>query len=115
MLQRGNMKKSLGWERCRFLLLFAVASLTWMVGTPVAHAQVLYGSLVGAVTDPSGAAIPSAAITLTNKETGVSRDLKTDDGGRYSAVNVLPGKYNIKVVVQGFRTFTETDIDITPN
>ena len=43
-----------------------------------ARAQVLYGSVVGSIEDPSGAAVPNVAVTLTNKETGQVRDSKTD-------------------------------------
>src|SRR6476659_7345721 len=70
------------------------------------HAQVLYGSVVGGVTDQSDASVPNSTVTLTSKETGQSRDTTSDASGRYSFVNVLPGRYDIKVVGAGFRTFT---------
>jgi outer membrane receptor protein involved in Fe transport len=81
---------------------------------PVA-AQVLYGSVVGTVTDPSGATIPNAAVTLTSKVTGVNRAEKTDEGGRYSFVNVLPGAYDVTVTASGFRSFVARELEVTPN
>ncbi len=80
-----------------------------------ASGQVLYGSVVGTVTDPTGAVIPNATITLTSNETGLSKEAKSDEGGRYSIVNVLPGKYSARVVATGFRTFAQTSIDVSPN
>src|SRR3569832_1176643 len=80
-----------------------------------AAAQVLYGSVIGTVTDQSDAVIPRAAVTITSKETGLTRSATTDDGGRYSFVNVLPGRYDVKVVAQGFRTFAANDFDVSPN
>jgi hypothetical protein len=76
---------------------------------------VLYGSVIGGVTDQSDASVPNATVTLTSKETGQSRDTTSDASGRYSFVNVLPGRYDIKVVGAGFRTFTTTDVDVSPN
>ena len=78
-------------------------------------AQVLYGSIIGMITDQSDSVVPAAKVTLTSKETGVSREVSADDAGRYSFVNVLPGKYDAKVVATGFRTHAQTDIDVTPN
>jgi len=46
------------------------------------HAQVLYGSIVGTVEDPSGAVVPKAMITIANKQTGLTRDTTSDDAGR---------------------------------
>jgi len=67
-----------------------------------AAAQVLYGSVVGTVTDQSDATVPNSTVTLTSKETGLSRTATTDDGGRYSFVNVLPGRYDVKASQKGF-------------
>ncbi|MBZ5619815.1 MAG: carboxypeptidase regulatory-like domain-containing protein [Acidobacteriia bacterium] len=78
-------------------------------------AQVLYGSVVGTITDQSDSVVPGATVTLTSKETGVSREVQTDSAGRYSFVNVLPGRYDVKVVATGFRTSAQTDLEVTPN
>jgi hypothetical protein len=91
--------------------------LVWLcvVVAPRAHAQVLYGSIVGTITDQSQALIPGATITITSKETGLSRETASDQGGRYSFANVLPGIYDLKVVAKGFRTFAVSNVDVSPN
>ena len=78
-------------------------------------AQVLYGSVIGTITDASSAVIPSASVVLTGKENGGAKTVTSDEGGRYSLVNVLPGRYDIKVSAKGFRTFEETDIEVVPD
>jgi hypothetical protein len=90
------------------LLLFAAA-------VPSAHAQVLYGSVVGQVEDPSGAMVPKAIVVLTNKQTGAVRETTSDEAGRFSILNVLAGVYDIKVTASGFRTLAKTDIDVSIN
>ena len=62
------------------LFLFSVANS--------ASAQILYGSIVGKVTDPTGAAVVSAKVTITNKGTGFTRDAATDSSGTFEFPNV---------------------------
>ena len=80
-----------------------------------ASAQVLYGSIVGTVNDASGAAVPDAVITVTNKQTGQTRNANTNDSGGYSFVAVQPGTYEVKVAKTGFRGLTEPSIEVTAN
>ena len=85
-----------------------------LAATPAA-AQVLYGSIVGAVEDQSGAIVPKATVAITNKATGQTREAASDDAGRFSLLNVLAGKYDLKVSAQGFRTTTKTDVEVAIN
>ncbi|MGI8962344.1 MAG: TonB-dependent receptor [Bryobacteraceae bacterium] len=80
-----------------------------------AFAQVLYGSIVGDITDPSGAAIPNATVTMTDSATGQSRDVTSDSGGRFTASDVQPGVYVLKFVAQGFRPIEKSGVTITIN
>ncbi|MBL0155961.1 MAG: TonB-dependent receptor [Bryobacterales bacterium] len=78
-----------------------------------ASAQSLYGSVVGQVEDPSGAAIVTATVTLTNKATGQVYEGKADESGRFLVPNMMPGDYDIKVAATGFKTQTRTDIRVS--
>src|SRR5436190_10368163 len=69
-----------------------------------AYAQVSGATLSGTITDPSGAAIAGAKVSVTNKATGVTRDVTTDTAGFYSAPNLLPGDYEVTVAASGFST-----------
>ncbi len=106
-------------KRFEFLHLFLpellLLALIYGFSVRPVSAQVLYGSVIGTVTDASGAVVPSAAVTLTSRATGLSKDTVTDASGRYSLVNVLPGIYDLKVAVKGFRAYTATDFDVVPD
>jgi hypothetical protein len=76
---------------------------------------VLYGTIVGNVQDEKGAVVPGATVTITNKETGQTRETMTNESGDYSFPNLLPGVYDIKITKQGFATFTKTDLSVSTN
>jgi hypothetical protein len=67
------------------------------------------GSVHGTVTDPSGAVIPSAAVTLTSKE-GAARTATGDKMGAYGFDRVEPGRYTIKATAPGFAVFTPVEV-----
>ena len=80
-----------------------------------ASAQVLYGSIVGTVNDPSGSAVPAAAVTATNKQTGVQRHATSNAAGGYTFAAVQPGSYEVKVSKEGFRTAADQAVEVTSN
>src|SRR5580658_3256777 len=59
-------------------------------------------AIVGSVTDPAGAAIPGATVTVTNIENGLKRSVKTDDSGRFSFPQLKPGVYSAKAEADRF-------------
>jgi Carboxypeptidase regulatory-like domain len=67
-------------------------------------AQAPVGSISGTVTDSTGAVVPSAAITITNKANNVARSLTANAEGLYSAPALAPGDYEVRAEMQGFRT-----------
>jgi hypothetical protein len=69
------------------------------------NAQSTYGSISGTVTDPSGAAVPGANVTLTNTGTAEKRTEVSGDDGLYTFVNLFPGNYRIDIEKQGFKHF----------
>ena len=66
------------------------------------QAQSTYSSLVGVVTDPSGAVVPGATVTITNKVTGVERKTMTNGSGEFLAPNLDPAEYDILINKDGF-------------
>src|SRR5438094_2915384 len=98
------------------LIAIALLVLLKIVAAPAAaSAQVLYGSLVGTVTDESGAAVPGATVTITHHETNAAREAVTDAAGAYRFPTLQPGTYSITVKLTGFRTFTRADVPVTLN
>src|SRR5260370_14927583 len=59
-------------------------------------------AIVGHVNDASGAAVPDATVTVTNKETGLRRSASTDESGRFNFPQLKPGAYSVKVEAEGF-------------
>ncbi len=98
-----------GTRKLLFLLVVLVLSAGAM------SAQVLYGSLVGNVTDPQQAAVLNAAVTINNKATGYTLSTKTDERGAYEFLNLPPGVYDVKIGAPGFVTFEARDITIVAN
>src|SRR3981081_3908557 len=66
-------------------------------------AQTYEGRILGTVTDQSGGAVRNAKVTITNVDTGVSRELVTNETGDYVAPNLPPGVYKVVVEVTGFK------------
>jgi hypothetical protein len=99
----------------RGVCLLAVSLVVWTWGLTVsrATAQVLYGSIVGNVTDSQGAIIPGATVTIVNKDTNLTREGTTNEEGSYTLVNVLPGRYDVKISLQGFREVTRSNVPVT--
>ena len=94
-----------------FSLLAVLAIAIFSAGT--AYAQVSGATLSGTITDPSGAAIAGAKVSIANKATGVTRDVTTDAAGLYSAPNLLPGVYDVTASASGFSAAKQADVTLT--
>jgi hypothetical protein len=94
-----------------------LAAWLWAVWGPAfqARGQVLYGSLVGTVTDPSGALVPAAEVKITNRATNQTRTALTNEAGLYSFSNVLAGPYDMEVKAAGFRVLRRTGLEVVVN
>ena len=98
------------------LLLFVVgAILLAPLFVQNLNAQVLYGSVVGTVADQTGAVVPGATVTITNADTGQTREGMTDAAGYYSITNVLEGRYDLSIKMAGFRNYLEKGVVISIN
>ncbi len=96
------------------LTLFALLALFACWAVP-AFGQILYGSILGTVEDPTGAVVPKAKVIVTNKNTGAVREAESDEAGRYSLLNVVAGAYEMKVTAPGFRTAVRSDLEVAIN
>src|ERR1700749_3875609 len=81
----------------------------------VALAQNDVGSIVGFVTDPSGAAVPGAKVVATNEGTGEKRSVTSDAGGHYALPNLVPAPYTLSVEAKGFRNFESSHNTLASN
>jgi len=70
------------------------------------------GQITGEVSDPSGALIPNAAVTVTNTATNVARSTQTNTAGLYSFPDMPPGMYDVKAVAAGFNTTTKAGVEV---
>ena len=94
-----------------FVIVGVVCALALAAGN--ARAQILYGSITGIARDAQGAAIPGATVTIINKETNLTRDTITGADGSFTVNNVLPGPYDVKISLTGFREAVRTNVPVT--
>jgi hypothetical protein len=81
------------------------------LGLPLA-AQTSFGRISGTVTDPSGAAISGAKVTITNVDTQAKRDATTDSNGFYVATNLAIGTYTVEINQEGFQRQQRTGLQL---
>ncbi len=86
--------------------------LVLFVSLQPAKAQVLYGGIVGSVTDPQGASLPGVSVTITNTGTGLQLNTATDETGSYVFRNLLPGVYNMTLTAKGFKEMQQSGISV---
>jgi hypothetical protein len=97
----------------RFLvLLFACALLA---GARSSQAQVLYGTLVGSVTDSSELAVVGATVVATDTGTNIAKTATTDNSGNYRLTNLVPGTYSVSVAAKTFGSVVSQEITIRAN
>src|SRR5437016_6555384 len=89
---------------------FLVAIIVLALAPTAGWSQNVYGTVAGAVTDTSGAAVANATVTLTNLDTAQKRSIETDASGNYTFVNILPGRYKIEGEKTGFKKFVRQPI-----
>jgi len=95
-------------------LLSAVSLVVFsLICVGQANAQVAGATLTGTVKDSSGGIIPNAQVAITDVATGVTRNVSTDAAGLYTAPNLLPGNYEVKVIAPGFNTQLQKGVTLT--
>jgi trimeric autotransporter adhesin len=95
----------------RKLLIGLLAAVMLTVSAAHAFAQGFQGGIRGAIKD-AGGIIPGAEVTLTNEATNVARSTMANDAGEYSFPNLAPGKYTLKVTLQGYKTYQSEGLEV---
>src|SRR5439155_16933753 len=94
---------------------FALAALLAVMVARTPYAQVLFGSIVGTVTDPSGAAVPQATVKVTNQDTNETREVATNEAGGFVLSTLPAGTYSVAISKTGFKTFTAQGTPLSLN
>ena len=95
----------------RVFCLISTLLLLFVMSVAVSGQQV-FSTIVGLVSDPSGATVPDAQITVTNIDTGISVQRQSASAGTYSVGELQPGNYKVEVSKVGFETIQETGITL---
>ena len=90
------MKKSV-------LAVIAAIGLLCGLWAPTALAQAVYGSIIGTVTDPSGAAVANAKVTATSQTKNTVTEATSNESGNYAVTHLIPDVYTIRILGQGFK------------
>jgi hypothetical protein len=101
------------FHRTRRILQFIIGLIfTGLISAAMAFGQAT-SSITGVVSDPSGAVVPGARVTVTNQATGVTFTQPTNSAGVYNFRALIPGHYMVKVEAQGFETYISKDNILT--
>ncbi|MGD0157810.1 MAG: TonB-dependent receptor [Terracidiphilus sp.] len=95
------------------LVLLAIAAVFVVWVQPSYAQQAGYAAINGTVTDPTGAVVSGATVTITDTDTGTKRELVTNGSGVYSAPYLTVGNYSVSVSHPGFKTTTQSGIILT--
>src|SRR3954462_6694246 len=89
------------------LLVACVSGVVW--------GQAVTATLVGTITDASGAVVVNTKVSATETNTGVSRTATSNESGNYSFPNLPPGIYSVTAEQAGFKKATRAGVDVTVN
>jgi hypothetical protein len=92
-----------------FILALSIA-VSAVCLAPLGLAQSIFGTILGTVTDPTGAVVPNAVITVTNQGESISHEVRSDAQGNYQAENMKAGLYTVSAVATGFKDTVLTDV-----
>jgi hypothetical protein len=87
-----------------FAFILCICFTTFSLLPAGAQSTIATGSIQGTVTDPNGAVVPGASVTITNKATGQVAKLTSSSSGTYASGALIPGEYSIRIEAKGFQT-----------
>ncbi len=97
------------------LLHFVAVFIFALALTPAAHgqSQITTGVIQGTVSDPNGAVVPGATVEVVNLDTNLTRNVTTDDDGRFSFLQLPSGRYSLNVTKEGFAKLIQSEFPLT--
>jgi Carboxypeptidase regulatory-like domain/TonB dependent receptor len=96
------------WTIAALLIIGFCVMTSWVP----AYGQAVYGSILGTVTDPQGAAVVGAKVTVTNQRKGTTDESTTNESGNYSVTHLVPDVYTVRVEGAGFKASELKDIAV---
>src|SRR5438552_18912276 len=106
-------KRRVSKEPISISFVCAILSIWLLVSAGLVLAQVITSTIQGHIADSSGASVPKALVKVTNESTGVSRTGFSADDGYYRIPDLLPGTYQVRVELAGFKTLVKSGIEVT--
>ncbi|MBV9608566.1 MAG: carboxypeptidase regulatory-like domain-containing protein, partial [Acidobacteria bacterium] len=98
----------------KWLVAFCCALfLAFSLNPAATFAQAVYGNIFGTVTDPSGAAVSGATVTVTDVRKGTSDTATTNAEGNYTVTHLIPDEYKVRIESQGFKTVESKPITVS--
>ena len=92
-------------------MLLAISALA-LFASSISNAQQVYGSIFGTVTDPAGAVVANAKITITDINKGTKSEVTTDTAGNYRQGQLIPDTYQITISAPGFSKVVSSNLEI---
>ena len=102
-------------KRLTVLAWVFILSIAYLAAPTTTRAQVLYGSLTGNVTDPAGAAVAGASVSVVNLGTNVSKETTTNGEGIYQFNDLIAGSYKVTITAPNFSTVVSEGVNIEVN
>ncbi len=109
------MRKWVNMNRSCSLVFCLSVGLLVLLAVSNAYAQGVGGTITGTISDPSGAAVAGAEVSITNTDTGITTTVVTTSEGFYSVPNLVPGPYTVSAKASGFSTTAVSGVTLTVN
>src|SRR5271165_1120192 len=92
--------------------LFVVSCMVLTLATTGVYGQAVFGNIVGTATDPQGAAVANAKVTVTSTTKATTVTTTTNESGNFSVSHLIPDTYKVKFESAGFKTFEQGDVPV---
>jgi len=96
------------------ILLVSLALIALVFGFAVkdTHAQAVYGSITGSVTDPQGAGVAGAKVVVTDIGKGTKDEVATNESGNFTVTHLIPDVYKVRIEAAGFKAYEVTSVTV---